>query len=56
MQDYRRYLMRERGLVESTVGAYLGTARLFCASAKPGRAGSQTLFGDLGLSAVITAA
>ena len=38
VQDYRRYLMRERGLAESTVGAYLGTARLFLCQreARPG--------------------
>jgi site-specific recombinase XerD len=45
VQDYRRYLMRERGLAESTVGAYLGTARLFLChrEARPGGLGLEHL-------------
>lgn len=29
VEDYRRYLMNERGLADRTVGCYLGAARLF---------------------------
>lgn len=38
VEDYRRYLVSEQGLAESTVCAYLGTARLFLCqrAAQPG--------------------